>query len=198
MARPTLLKLGITPITALRLAKFFGVSADFWLTLQVCWDLFKAQVAEKEALEGIQDFHHTQRTYKVLDVCYDFMTHSLFLRNGGFVMNKAILALIIGTTLSLPVTAADTYTVDSKHTFPGFEINHLGFSIQRGRFNQTSGKVTLDPQSATGSIQIAIDTASIDTGLAKLEEHLRGEDFLDATRYPKITFTSKNLNFNKD
>jgi addiction module HigA family antidote len=56
------LKRGITPSTALRLAKFFGVSADFWLTLQVRWDLFKAQAAEKEALESIQDFHHIQRT----------------------------------------------------------------------------------------------------------------------------------------
>lgn len=56
------LKRGITPSTALRLAKFFGVSADFWLTLQVRWDLFKAQAAEKEALEDIQDFHHIQKT----------------------------------------------------------------------------------------------------------------------------------------
>lgn len=113
-------------------------------------------------------------------------------------MNKTLLSLMIGTTLSLPVAAADSYTVDSKHTFPSFEINHLGFSIQRGRFNQTSGKVMLDPESASGSIQIAIDTASIDTGLAKLEEHLRREDFLDAARYPQITFTSNKLSFNKD
>lgn len=107
-------------------------------------------------------------------------------------MNKTILALVIGTTLSLPVAAADSYMVDSKHTFPSFEINHLGFSIQRGRFNRTSGKVMLAPELASGSIQITIDTASIDTGLAKLEEHLRSEDFLDAERYPLITFTSNN------
>lgn len=113
-------------------------------------------------------------------------------------MNKTMLVLIINALLSLPVAAADSYTVDSKHTFPSFEINHLGFSIQRGRFNQTSGKVMLDPASASGSIQIAIDTASIDTGLAKLEEHLRSEDFLDAARYPEITFTSDKLTFNKD
>ncbi|HEY8037390.1 MAG TPA: YceI family protein [Methylobacter sp.] len=113
-------------------------------------------------------------------------------------MNKTIIALIIGVTLSLPVTAADYYTVDSRHTFPSFEINHLGFSIQRGRFNRTSGKVMLAPESATGNIQIAIDTASISTGLADLEEHLRGKDFLDAERYPQITFSSDKLSFNKD
>lgn len=55
-------KRGITPSTALRLAKFFGVSADFWLNLQMRWDLFNAQVAEKNELDAIQDFHHLRKT----------------------------------------------------------------------------------------------------------------------------------------
>jgi polyisoprenoid-binding protein YceI len=113
-------------------------------------------------------------------------------------MKKSILALIIGSNLSFSATAATSYTVDPRHTFPSFEINHLGFSIQRGRFDQTSGKILLDPESASGSIHISIKTASIDTGLAELEEHLRGKDFLDAGRYPQITFVSDNLSFNKD
>ncbi|MER2531365.1 MAG: HigA family addiction module antitoxin [Candidatus Competibacter sp.] len=54
-------KRGITPSTALRLAKFFGVSADFWLNLQVRWDLFRAQAAEAEELALIEDFHHPQK-----------------------------------------------------------------------------------------------------------------------------------------
>ncbi len=55
-------KRGVTPSTALRLARFFGVSADFWLNLQVRWDLNKAQQAEQSALAEIQDYHHLQRT----------------------------------------------------------------------------------------------------------------------------------------
>lgn len=55
-------KRDITPSTALRLAKFFGMSADFWLNLQVRRDLFNAQTAEKSELDSIQDFHHLQRT----------------------------------------------------------------------------------------------------------------------------------------
>lgn len=55
-------KRGVTPGTALRLAKFFGMSADFWLNLQMRWDLFKAQAVEKEELESIDDFHHLQNT----------------------------------------------------------------------------------------------------------------------------------------
>lgn len=54
-------KRGVTPSTALRLARFFGVSADFWLNLQVRWDLYKAQAIEKKELESIQDFHHLQK-----------------------------------------------------------------------------------------------------------------------------------------
>lgn len=51
-------KRGVTPSTALRLARFFGVSADFWLNLQIRWDLYKAQSVEKVELAQIQDYHH--------------------------------------------------------------------------------------------------------------------------------------------
>lgn len=50
-------KRGVTPSTALRLAKFFGVSADYWLNLQIRCDLYRAQEAEKNDLDSIQDFH---------------------------------------------------------------------------------------------------------------------------------------------
>lgn len=113
-------------------------------------------------------------------------------------MKTTYLTLILGSTLSFAATAATSYTVDPRHTFPSFEISHLGFSIQRGRFDQTSGKISFDPESGTGSINITIETASISTGLAELEKHLRGEDFLDVGRYPKMTFVSDKLTFNKD
>ena len=54
-------KRGVTPSTALRLAKFFGMSPDFWLNLQIRCDLFKAQTAEKNDLDSIQDYHQTSR-----------------------------------------------------------------------------------------------------------------------------------------
>ena len=54
-------KRGVTPSTALRLAKFFGMSPDFWLNLQIRCDLFRAQTAEKAALDSIQDFHQVER-----------------------------------------------------------------------------------------------------------------------------------------
>jgi antitoxin HigA-1 len=52
---------GVTPSTALRLARFFGVSADFWLSLQVRCDLYDAQQSEQAELDEIQDFHHLKK-----------------------------------------------------------------------------------------------------------------------------------------
>ena len=54
-------KRGVTPSTALRLARFFNMSADFWLNLQIRWDLYKAQQSEKGDLKTIRDFHHLQK-----------------------------------------------------------------------------------------------------------------------------------------
>jgi len=54
-------KRGVTPSTALRLARFFDVSADFWLNLQMRWDLYKAQDSERVELDAIQDFRHLQK-----------------------------------------------------------------------------------------------------------------------------------------
>ena len=54
-------KRGVTPSTALRLGKFFDVSADFWLNLQVRWDLYKAQQSESAELKKINDFHYYQK-----------------------------------------------------------------------------------------------------------------------------------------
>ncbi len=85
---------------------------------------------------------------------------------------------------------ADTYTIDERHTFPGFEISHLGFSTQRGRFDKTSGTVTLDTDKKTGTVQITIDAKSIDTGLPALEDKLRSAEFFNTDQYPTISYRS--------
>jgi len=51
-------KRGMTPSTALRLAKFFGTSADFWMNLQLRWDLYHTQRAEAQQLERIRPYVH--------------------------------------------------------------------------------------------------------------------------------------------
>jgi len=110
-------------------------------------------------------------------------------------MVQIIIRVAILSFCSTAVWAADRYTIDSRHTFPSFEINHLGFSTQRGRFNQTEGKIVLDADKGRGSIDVTVDMASINTGLAELEEHLRGKDFFDVVQYPTMQFKSDKLHF---
>ena len=111
---------------------------------------------------------------------------------------KRILFATLAAAVAGPALAADSYSVDARHTFPGFEVNHLGFSTQRGRFNKTTGKIVLDRHAKTGSVDIEIDATSVDTGLDKLEEHLRGEEFFNTAKFPTLTFKSKSVKFSGD
>lgn len=108
------------------------------------------------------------------------------------------LSLIVAALLAIPAHAADSYTIDSRHTFPVFEVNHLGFSTQRGRFNQSSGKVTLDIAARKGSVDLTIDTASLDMGFDKWDEHMKAEDFFNVGLYPTMRFVSDKLVFDGD
>lgn len=110
----------------------------------------------------------------------------------------ALAAAIAGTLAATPALAAETYSLDVRHTFPSFEVLHLGYSIQRGRFNKTAGKITLDAAAKKGTADITIDAASVDTGLDKLEEHLRGPDFFDVAMFPTITFKGDKFAFEGD
>lgn len=111
-------------------------------------------------------------------------------------MKKFLLALSL---LLLPVAAvAEDYTVDSRHTYPSFEVNHMGLSTQRGRFNATSGKISIDRAAKTGAVQIEIDAKTVNTGLEELEKHLKGEDFFNVEKHPKISFVSNKMDFEED
>jgi polyisoprenoid-binding protein YceI len=92
----------------------------------------------------------------------------------------------------------DTYVLDPTHTFPGFEVLHGGFSIQRGSFLGATGKVTLDMAAKKGSIDATIDAASIDTRMPARDAHLKSEGWFDVAKYPTLTFKSTNLKFDGD
>jgi polyisoprenoid-binding protein YceI len=114
-------------------------------------------------------------------------------------MKRLILPSILAALMSLPAFAApETYTVDPRHTFPSYEISHFGYSMQRGRFNKASGRITLDTAARKCSADIAIDVASVSSGVDKLDEHLRGEDFFNAAKNPQITFRTENCVFEGD
>ena len=113
-------------------------------------------------------------------------------------MKSKLFVAILGATLAAPAFAADTYTIDPGHTHPSYEIGHFGWSVQRGRFDKVSGKIVLDRAAKSGSVDVTIDVASVSTGVAKLDEHLKSEDFFDVAKYPTMSFKSKKVVFSGD
>jgi polyisoprenoid-binding protein YceI len=114
-------------------------------------------------------------------------------------MHKTLLkAFVISIALPLSAFAADSYTIDPAHTFPHFSINHLGFSTMQGRFDKTSGTVTLDRAAKSGSVEVSIETASVSTGFAKRDDHLKSPDFFNAAEFPAITYKSTAMHFKGD
>jgi polyisoprenoid-binding protein YceI len=107
----------------------------------------------------------------------------------------AIAAIVFaaGSAAAAPVK----YTIDPEHTYPSFEADHFGgLSTWRGKFNKTSGTIVYDKEAASGTLDITIDTASVDTGHDKLNDHVRtGSDMLDVKQYPTATYTGKLAKF---
>ena len=104
----------------------------------------------------------------------------------------AVLAFVAGSALAAPVT----YQVDPSHTYPSFEADHFnGMSVWRGKFNKTSGTITLDKDKGTGTVDIIVDTSSIDFGMPKLNEHVKSAEMFDVAKYPNATFKGKLTGF---
>lgn len=110
----------------------------------------------------------------------------------------ALFGAFAGLSMTAGAMAADSFTIDSRHTFPVFEVNHLGFSTQRGRFNNVTGKIMLVPEQKSGSIEVTIDSASVDMGLEAWDKHMRGEDFFNVEKFPNMTFKSTKLMYEGD
>jgi polyisoprenoid-binding protein YceI len=112
---------------------------------------------------------------------------------------KTLNAFILAAGFSLSAFAApETYVIDNNHTYPRFEYSHFGYSNQVSRFNKTSGSIVLDRPAKTGSVDVTIDTTSVDTGLPLFNREIQGEDYFDTKKFPTITFKSTKLHFKDD
>ena len=107
-------------------------------------------------------------------------------------------ALALSALASVASAAPQTYVIDSTHTFPRFSYSHFGYSTQLSSFSNTQGKVVLDAEAKTASVDVEIDIKSVNTGFADFNGHLQGEDFLDTARFPKATFKSTRVVFEGD
>jgi len=107
-------------------------------------------------------------------------------------LSAAVLTLITGSALAAPVT----YDVDPSHTYPSFAADHMGgLSVWRGKFDKSSGTIVLDKDKSTGTVDITVDTSSVDFGHEKLNEHAKSPDLFDVAKFPTATYKGKLVNF---
>ena len=94
--------------------------------------------------------------------------------------------------LSAQAIQAADYKIDAGHSFVQFKISHIGVSWMIGTFDTLSGSFTYDPDAGPEgqSVSVEIDTASVDTGHAERDKHLRSADFLNVDEFPTATFVS--------
>lgn len=113
-------------------------------------------------------------------------------------LKTLVAALALATVAAPSLAAPETYRLDQGHTFPRFSYSHFGLSTQLSKFNKTTGKVVLDKDAKTGSVDVVIDTTSVDTGYDIFNGHIQGENFLDTAKYPTATFKSTRVSFQGD
>jgi polyisoprenoid-binding protein YceI len=112
-------------------------------------------------------------------------------------MNRIVLASLAALGCATAFAAPVTYVLDPKHTYPSFAVDHMGgLSVWRGKFTDTSGKVVLDKDAKTGTLEITVNTSSADLGNAKLDEHVKSAEILDTAKYPTATFSGQFTQWN--
>jgi polyisoprenoid-binding protein YceI len=103
-------------------------------------------------------------------------------------------ALALVLAVSTPAIGADVYQIDPQHTVVGFSIRHMVINNVKGSFKDFAGTIEYDGKDPlTIKVRGAIKAASIDTGIAGRDEHLRGADFFDVAAFPEITFQGERV-----
>ena len=107
------------------------------------------------------------------------------------------LAAALALAAATPALAAN-YAVDPGHTYVTFEIDHMGTSTNRVRFDKKEGTVEFDRAAKTGKVDINLDMTSVNSGFAGFNKHLLSADIFDAEKFPKANFKSDKFVFDGD
>ena len=112
------------------------------------------------------------------------------------VMKSSRLLFVVGLWLAVTSSSAvanEIFKIDPTHSTIEFKVRHL-LGTAKGKFTKFTGTIDVDldhPEEST--VTATIQTASIDTGIAKRDEHLRGEDFFNVQKFPEIIFKSRHV-----
>ena len=97
-------------------------------------------------------------------------------------------------TTTTETTKTTTWQIDPTHSAVEFAVKHMMFTTVRGRFKDVKGTITVDENDPNHArVEVEIAAASLDTGVADRDAHLRSADFLDVENHPTITFRSKRV-----
>lgn len=100
----------------------------------------------------------------------------------------ALASVAVASTLLAATATAGTYQLDPDHTFPSLEFSHMGISVWRGKFNRTTGTFEYDAAARRGTVNVTVDTDSIDFGLDSMRDYAIKPDWLDVAKHPAMTY----------
>ena len=107
--------------------------------------------------------------------------------------SKAAPLALAGAFAAAPALAGETFVVDPPHSEATFQVRHFVTKV-RGRFNEMTGTINVERANPTAStVELKINTASLDTAHPGRDKHLRSADFFDVEKYPEITFRSTKI-----
>ena len=113
-----------------------------------------------------------------------------------FSVAQAVVALVLTTCSAMACYAAEeSYTIDGVHSIPTFQFLHLGMTTQTGRFDKTSGTITLDRAAKRGSIRYEVDSTSLNMGFGTETPESPGYHLLEVKKFMTIVYSSDAMFF---
>jgi polyisoprenoid-binding protein YceI len=111
----------------------------------------------------------------------------------GSILSRITLTAGLAAVLSLPA-AATTWQIDPQHSSAQFSVRHMAIATVRGAFSKVTGTIVLDDKDITkSSVDVTIDTTTVDTREPNRDNDLRSDKFFDVAHYPTMTFKSRKV-----